>query len=263
MEKLFLLRYDTESRSAEDMAGFFDQAIAVHREHEIPATFFCTGGAIDARERDFRAFHQEVAGDPLFDIQDHSYSHIGLGYEAGQPVDVLKADYERSFASHERVLGKRPIGISICGTGGVDGKRLPGFDSTEKSRTEFDMVAGLGVRMINATLTGVAESRSFVNYGRLGYPDAMGFPSGYSDTSWMHRREKGDPMAYMLSEVEARASRGEHMPLMLHDWVAWNHAPDRALTHVVQITDKARDAGFTAVTHAWCLQEKTLWEETI
>ena len=259
MDKLFLLRYDTENRSPEAMAGFLDQAIVVHREHQIPATFFCTGGAIDAREPDFRAFYQEVGDDPLFDIQDHSYSHIGLGYEAGKPVDVLKADYERSFASHERVLGKRPIGISICGTGGADGKRLSGFDETEKSRAEFDMIAGLGLRMINATLTGVSESRSFANYGRLGYPDIMGFPSAYSDTSWMHRKEHGDPMAYLLSQVEERASREEHMPLMLHDWVAWNHASDKALTHVKQIIDKARAKGYTPVTHAWCLQETALW----
>ena len=48
----------------------------------------------------------------------------------------------------------------------------------------------------------------------------MGFPSDFSDTSWMYRREHGDPLTYILSVIEERARRGEHMPLMLHDWVA-------------------------------------------
>ena len=260
MEKLFLLRYDTERKSPREMEGFFEKAVAVHRSHEIPATFFCTGAAIDSREADFRAFYGAVEGDPLFDIQDHSYSHIGLGYERGKDLEILRADYERSFAAHERVFGTRPVGISICGTSGADGKRLSGFDRTEKSRAELDMVVGLGTRMINACLSDADESRAFVNYGSLGHPDVMGFPSGYSDTSWMVRKEKGDPMEFILSQVRERENSEDHMPLMLHDWVAWNHAQDKELTHVKQIVEQARKSGYRLVTHAWCLQETSLWQ---
>ena len=260
MDKLFLLRYDTERKSSEEMAGFFEQVVAVHRADDIPATFFCTGGAIEARESDFRAFYEAVKEDALFDIQDHSYSHIGLGYEAGKPVEVLKADYDRSFAVHERVFGKRPIGLSVCGTSGADGQRLSGFDQTEKSQTEFAMVADLGVRMINATLTGKRESHDFINYGSLGYPDIMGFPSAYSDTSWMYRKTHGDPLDFVLSVIDERADQNAQLPLMLHDWVAWNHASDQALTHVRQIVDYARKKGYTAVSHAWCLKETSLWK---
>ena len=261
MAKLLLLRYDTERDDPAEMAGFFDKAISVHRQHAIPATFFCRGGAIDAREDDFATFYDEVAGDPLFDIQDHSYSHIGLGYERGKPVGVLRADYQRSFASHLRVFGVLPIGISICGTGGKDGVRLGGFDQTEKSRAELDMVASLGVRMINACLLGVDESREFTSFASVGYPQIMGFPSGFSDTSWMHRREHGDPMAYILSQIRERGRRNEHMPVMLHDWVAWRHAPDKGLGHVVQIAEAARTAGYRMVTHLECLEDTDLWSE--
>jgi len=260
MDKLFLLRYDTENKDKEHMAGFFEKTIEIHREHNIPATFFCTGGAIDARESQFQSFYHEVKNDPLFDIQDHSYSHIGLGYEAGKPVEVLKADYEKSFAAHQRVFDKRPIGLSICGTGGADGNRLSGFDHTEKSRDEFAMIADLGVQMINACLTDVRESRAFTNYSSLGYPNIMGFPSAYSDTSWMRRNEHGDPVEYILAQIDDRANTSDHMPLMLHDWVAWNHAPDKELTHVVQIVDYARTKGYTLVTHESCLHQKQLWK---
>ena len=259
MDKLLLLRYDTERGDPVEMAGFFPKVISVHRQHQIPATFFCKGGAIDEREDDFRAFYQVVAGDPLFDIQDHSYSHIGLGYERGKPVEALRADYERSFAAHQRVFGVLPIGISICGTGGKDGERLAGFDQTAKSRAELDMVAGLGVRMINSCLLGVDESREFTSFRSLGNPHIMGFPSGFSDTGWMHRREHGDPMEYILSQIRERGRRGEHMPVMLHDWVAWSHAPDKELTHVIQIADQARSVGYRSVTHLECLEDSDLW----
>jgi len=258
---IFLLRYDTERASADEMAGFFEKAVAVHRSEEIPASFFCTGGAIDAREDDFGRFAREVAGDPLFDLQDHSYSHIGLGYAEGKAVEALRADYERSFASHERVLGKRPFGISICGTSGADGPRLGGFDETEKGRCELDMVASLGLRMINSHLVGVEEGKEFCSFARLGHPEIMGFPSAHSDTSWMYRKESGDPVEFVLSRIAERAGRGEHMPLMLHDWVGWNHAADKELTHVKRFAECARELGYELATHAQCYEDASLWRE--
>jgi len=258
-EDLFLLRYDVERGDPESMSGFLEKVVEVHRSHQIPATFFCTGSTLERMETSFRSFHEEAKDDPLFDIQDHSYFHIGLGYERGEPISVLKADYERSFAVHERLFGVWPIGIAMCGTGGRNGRGLSGFDATEKSRAELEMLASLGVRMINSFLTGVHRSKTFINYGALGHPEIMGFPSGYSDTSWMLRREHGDPLEYILGEIGKRAQRHETMPLMLHDWVAWNRAADRELTHVKRIVDAARESGYTLVTHVDCLRNQDLW----
>ena len=257
--KLFLLRYDTEADDAESMAGFFERAVALHRQEGIPATFFCRGGAIDAREDQFRQFAGEVAGDPLFDLQDHSYTHIGLCYERGSGVEVLRADYEKSFGSHERAFGVRPCGVSICGTSGRDGPSLPGFDATEKSRGEFEMIASLGVRMINTRLAGRDGSREFASYGVLGHPEIMGFPSAHSDTEWMYRKKHGDPVAYVFSLIDERAARGEHMPLMLHDWCAWRFGPDGELGHVQLIAERARRAGYELATHIACLRDTSLW----
>ena len=258
MEKLFLLRYDTEG-NREDMQGFFEKAIEVHRKDGIPATFFCTGKAIDVREEEFRAFNAAVKGDRLFDLQDHSYTHIGVGYEAGNPVDVLKADYEKSFNAHKRVLGKRPMGVSVCGVGD-SGDRLPGFDATEKATAEFEMLVELGMRMINAKLTGFSESRTFCNYEKLGHPEIMGFPSGHSDTEWLHRKAFGDPMEYVFGLIDERAEKGEHLPLMLHDWCAFNFWEDKNLSHVPRIAEHARKRGFRMVTHLDCYEDGSLWK---
>ena len=136
---------------------------------------------------------------------------------------------------------------------------MSGFDATEKSRAELEMVASLGVRMINSFLTGVDRTTTFINYGAMGHPEIMGFPSGYPDTGWMHRRERGDPLEYILGEIRKRSERHEAMPLMLHDWVAWTAAEDRELTHVKKIADAARKAGYRLVTHVDCLRDKDLW----
>jgi hypothetical protein len=89
-ENLFLLRYDTERGSPVVMKGFLEKVVEVHRSHQIPATLFCTGTALERMEMPFRSFYEEVKGDALFDIQDHSYSHIGLGYERGKPIPTLR-----------------------------------------------------------------------------------------------------------------------------------------------------------------------------
>ena len=49
-------------------------------------------------------------------------------------------------------------------------------------------------------------------------------------------------------------------PLMLHDWVAWLHAPDQELTHVVRVVEAARRAGYRAVTHRACYENTSLWK---
>ena len=257
--KLMLMRYDTEWwGDPAEMKGFFEKLVEVHRRDRIPVTLFCKGETLETMQDEFLAFYQEVKNDPLFDLQDHSYSHIGLGYERGKPVDVLEGDYIKSFNVHEKIFGKRPIGIARCGTSD-DGPHLSGFDATDKSREEFEMVVKLGTRMIDSFLTGIDGSKQFINYGILGHPEVMGFISGFSDTAWMDRRESGDPIEFMLNEIRLRAERQEHMPVMFHDWVAWQKAPDQELTHVRKIAETGRIGGYELTTHVECYHNKQLW----
>ncbi|MCK4852944.1 MAG: hypothetical protein KAT31_01750, partial [Bacteroidales bacterium] len=148
-----------------------------------------------------------------------------------------------------------------CGTSD-DGPRLPGFDATEKPGSRGPSMVKLGTRMINSSLTGIDESRKFINYDILGHPEVMGFISGYSDTSWMYRKKYGDPLEYMLKEIHTRSVQNEHMPVMFHDWVAWQKAPDKELSHVRKIAETGRKLGYTLVTHMDCYKNKLLWQGT-
>lgn len=259
-QKRMLMRYDAEWWGHPDkMKGFFEKLVEVHRRDHIPVTLFCKGETLKKMNGEFKAFYQEVKHDPFFDIQDHSFSHIGIGYANGKPVEVLESDYRKSFDLHEEIFGKRPFGISRCGTSD-DGPSLTGFDATEKSRKEFEMLVKLGARMIDTFLTGIDGTRQFVNYDRLGQPGVMGFISGFSDTAWMDREEFGDPVEYILKEIRKSSLVNDHMPVMFHDWVAWQKAPDQELTHVRRIAESARKEGYAIATHLECYYNKPLWQ---
>lgn len=250
-KRQFIIRFDTESRRRKGMKGFFEKVVSVQRTHEIPASFFCRGAAIVKRESEFRAFYREISGDPLFDIQDHSYSHVGLGYAKGKSIEILRADYEKSFSTHERVFGVRPIGVSLCGTK-VDGPRLAGFDATEKSRAELDMLANLGIRMVDTFHSGHDNSHDFIDYADLGHPEMMGFPSANSDNSWVRGREFGDPVHYIVSQIKKNASLGKHMAIMFHDDTEWIDVDDKDLDLFKLVADVARENDYELSTHIGC-----------
>jgi peptidoglycan/xylan/chitin deacetylase (PgdA/CDA1 family) len=259
-KKKFLIRYDTESRQRVEMTGFFEKIVAVQRTHDIPLSFFCLGAAIDKRKSEFIDFAREVKDDPLFDFQCHSYSHIGLGYEEGKSVEILKADFEKAFAVHEGIFGSRPIGISICGTGGVDGASLCGFDATEKSRAELDMLAKLGVKMINTNLCDADSKIEFINYSIIGHPEIMGFPNGTpSDNSWLRGRKYGNPKEFITKQIQENAKQNNHMAIMFHDDTGWIDVNDKDLDHLKLVVDVARKNDYEIVTHLSCYQNKGLW----
>ena len=100
------------------------------------------------------------------------------------------------------------------------GSRLQGFDEPEKYQQELDARSELGLRFINSHLSNVTEHTAFINYARVGHPEIMGFPSGYSDTRWMRDKPYDETMEFILSAMNTHADNGDHMPVMLHDWVA-------------------------------------------
>src|SRR3954465_2201415 len=67
-----LIGYDVEAHGAEDVTPrFLDQARALHHRLGVPATLFVVGQTL---ERWISAF-QSIVADPLFDLQQHTYSH--------------------------------------------------------------------------------------------------------------------------------------------------------------------------------------------
>lgn len=85
-----LVGYDVEWMGEGDITpGFLERIRHIHNELAIPATLFIVGRAL---ERCVPAF-REIASDPLFDIQQHTYSHQLLKtvyIETGESVRVVR-----------------------------------------------------------------------------------------------------------------------------------------------------------------------------
>jgi hypothetical protein len=84
-----LIGYDVEWRGEGDVTPrFLEQARSLHNRLGVPATLFVVGQTLERWLPEFQA----MAGDPLFDIQQHTYSHQLLKtvyIEDGRSVRVV------------------------------------------------------------------------------------------------------------------------------------------------------------------------------
>lgn len=64
----YIAAYDTESPHCYEAVR---KIVAVHREFQMPATFFIVGKWLDERRREYR----ELLSDELFELASHSWSH--------------------------------------------------------------------------------------------------------------------------------------------------------------------------------------------
>jgi hypothetical protein len=84
-----LIGYDVEWRGEGDVTPWFlEQARSLHNRLGAPATMFVVGQTLERWRPEFQA----ITGDPLFDIQQHTYSHQLLKtiyIEDGRSVRVM------------------------------------------------------------------------------------------------------------------------------------------------------------------------------
>jgi peptidoglycan/xylan/chitin deacetylase (PgdA/CDA1 family) len=67
-----LIGYDVEAGGAQGVTShFLEQASAIHNRLGVPATLFIVGQTLECWVPEFQA----IAADPLFDLQQHTYSH--------------------------------------------------------------------------------------------------------------------------------------------------------------------------------------------
>src|SRR3954470_15248926 len=101
-----LIGYDVEWRGEGDVTPWFlDQARSLHNRLGVPATLFLVGQTLERWVPQFQA----IAGDPLFDIQQHTYSHRllktvyiedgrSVRVERGVTVEVTREEVRKTSA---------------------------------------------------------------------------------------------------------------------------------------------------------------------
>ncbi|MBN1127176.1 MAG: polysaccharide deacetylase family protein [Sedimentisphaerales bacterium] len=165
----YIAAYDTESS---DCLAACRKIVKVHRQFEMPATFFILGRTLDANPTAYR----ELLDDPLFEIATHTYSHRMLRDHqfcgSAIPLDEKRKEIFEGKASVERVFERPCIGLRPgCG-----------FENALKGEPEvLKILHQAGIHYVSSLLWGPDYSlpallREPFTYSEEGFPDIWELP---------------------------------------------------------------------------------------
>jgi peptidoglycan/xylan/chitin deacetylase (PgdA/CDA1 family) len=119
MPATFLIGYDTESTNPAIVRAFLDAARRLHEDLGLPCSLFVTGYAL----RHSSAAFAPLVGHPLFDLEQHTDSHLplktvyqdtgrGISVVRGGSVSSVWADVAAAQRTFQHILGFRPLGLT-------------------------------------------------------------------------------------------------------------------------------------------------------
>ncbi len=178
----YIAAYDTESIDHEVKA--LTRLVALHRKHEVPATFFIVGKLLERDGREYRA----LLDDPLFDVQTHTYSHQMLKdsrpHGPGVGLETMEIEVGEGKRWVEEVFERECIGLRPgCG-----------FENGWAGTPErLAIIRRHGLQFVSADLRGPLDSipndmQQAYTYEADGYGDIWEIPGhGWHDNvlkSW-------------------------------------------------------------------------------
>jgi peptidoglycan/xylan/chitin deacetylase (PgdA/CDA1 family) len=237
----FLLGYDVEHQDPHVTRPFLKRAAQLHREYGVPATLFVLGETLE-RNTDALA---ELVDDPLFDIQQHTYSHTPLktlvqqnarGTELilGGSLERTREEVSRTSAllaerlgvrcmgltgpyTYYRGLADRPDILQVLDECGIRFLRTYGRNQHDWQPVPFD------VQPFWYSLQGFPE---ILEYGIQGWADCL------------LREQLGwdDHDGYLLElrrNLDLITERDLVWSYLQHDWSSLRGDPDMALTEAL------------------------------
>lgn len=238
-----LIGYDVEASEApEKTARFLEIALRVHTELEAPCTLFIVGKVLEANPEAF----QRISGNPLFDLEQHTYSHMRLKpvslvqdgkatvLDCGTPEQV-REEIETTNELFLRYLGGKPLGL----TGPYANLYENGLaDVPEMLRVIHDC----GIRFLRCYGREGNNLPLDVQpfwYRDHGYPDILEFPmQGFV---WGRRKEDIPEILY------STASQGYTWDNVQHEWDVVDH--DSQMTEVRMMVTEARKLGTEVMSY--------------
>ncbi len=104
----YIAAYDTESPGCLPACR---KIVAVHKQFQMPATFFITGKTLEANTKEYKG----LLADPLFEVASHTWSHKLLGDNilCGRAVsaDEKREEIFRAKELIERVFERACVGL--------------------------------------------------------------------------------------------------------------------------------------------------------
>lgn len=168
--------------------------VEVHHKHQMPATFFLVGRALESAPEEYR----KLLDDPLFEIASHTWSHQLLMKHAlcGDAIKEQEALEEivRAKTLIEQVFGRRCVGF-----------RTPcGFPQGLKGETNtLRLIAEAGYTYVSSQLWGPdftlpAPPAEAYSYAADGFPDLIEFPGH----GWHENLLKGNNSIFGMHETK-------------------------------------------------------------
>lgn len=235
-----LIGYDVEWRGEGEVTPMFlEQARALHNHLGVPATLFVVGQTLERWVREF----QTIAEDPLFDLQQHTYSHQLLKtvyIEDGRSVRVMRGvspEETRDEVRKTSQLLAEQLGVECLGLTGP-------WCYYRGLRDRPDILDVLWEEGIRFTRTDGRNERDWHPvsmelqpywYDALGFPDMLEIPThGWHDNTL--RAEVlgwGDLDAYVAAVrpyIDRAAAENKVFSLCQHDWSSIREDPDMHAT---------------------------------
>jgi peptidoglycan/xylan/chitin deacetylase (PgdA/CDA1 family) len=238
-----LIGYDVEWRGEEDVTPrFLEQARLLHNRLGVPATLFVVGQTLERWVPQI----QDIAGDPIFDIQQHTYSHQLLKtvyIEDGRSVRVVRGvtlEETREEVRKTSALLAEYLGVQCTGLTGP-------WCYYRGLRDRPDILRVLWEEGIRFTRTDGRNERDWHPvsidlqpywYDALGFPDVLEIPiHGWHDCvirdevlGW----ENVDGYVESVRPyIERAAAEDRVFSLCQHDWSSIRGDPQMRATETV------------------------------
>jgi peptidoglycan/xylan/chitin deacetylase (PgdA/CDA1 family) len=264
---LYIAAYDTEQPAC---LAACRRIVEVHRRHDMPATFFITGKALEASGHEYRA----LLDDPLFETASHTYSHKSLRDHpfCGPAVPLAEIAEELSEGKRwvEQVFERPCLGVRPgCG-----------FEEGLRGAPEvLQAVAGSGLRYVSSMLWGTdyslpAPLSQPFRYSEDGFPGLWELPAhGWQEnllkdnnrwgprrlSLWPPEMPEAIPPGFLKTPEEEFAlnrifldrAAEESLAFVSLIWHPWSLAEFDPDMEMLELTFRhVRDVGLDACTYA-------------
>lgn len=250
-----LIGYDVERMNEPEITrSFLRKAAEVHREH--PCTLFLVGRVVEDCARDLDV----LASNPMFDFQQHTYSHRllktvcmerdgAVTVYPGMPFDEIASEVAKTSELLKGLLGKDCLGL----TGPYAYYR--GLSDRP------DILAILHELGIRFTRTYGRNEHDFQPvpfeiqpfwYDAQGFADILEIPiQGWQDVYW--REINGwenieDYTRFLLQCLDYVRSKDLTWSYATHDWSSIRNDPE--MTAIRELLTNADEAGVQVLSHA-------------
>ncbi|MBC7327174.1 polysaccharide deacetylase family protein [bacterium] len=260
-----LIGYDVESGEPDVTRRFLELAWELHNRYLAPCSFFLVGRTLEIVGAEaFKPF----VNNPLFDLQQHTYSHLLLKtvyIDDGEKIQLVRGgtleEIERDVSKASRLL-KDMLGIDCIGLTGPWGYYRGLCDRADI----LEILHKIGIRF---TRTWARNEKDYQPtpfevqpfwYEHSGFPDILECPcQGYQDIYWywIYGEDMEGYKAYLRECADLVRERNWVWGYGAHDHTA---IKDKNLSQIEFLIKYAQDIGIKIQTYKDFYEEmRSVW----